>query len=122
MEKLLRELKFDDPNLIQQLATKKFMEFSTGQQRRLALSKVFYRIDDGTSVIIVDEPVGNVEDNLIREQLEMIKEYAQSKNVMLILTTHRLDLAEDLATKRYNINKKGLLEQLPIIKKEIKER
>lgn len=122
LEKLLRELKFDDPNLLQQLATKKFMEFSTGQQRRLALSKVFYRIDDGTSVIIVDEPVGNVEDNLIREQLVMIKEYAQSKNVMLILTTHRLDLAEDLATKRYNINKKGLLEQLPIIKKEIKER
>lgn len=119
LEKILRELKFDSPNLLQQLSTKKFMEFSTGQQRRLALSKVFYRIDDGTSVIIVDEPVGNVEDSLIREQLEMIKKYAQSKNVMLLLTTHRLDLAEDLATKRYNINKDGLMEQLPIKSKEI---
>ncbi len=114
----LRQLKFQAPNLLEELASKKFMEFSTGQQRRLALSKVFYRIDDGTSVVIVDEPVGNVEDSLIREQLEMIKKYAESRNVMLILTTHRLDLAEDLATKRYHINKKGVLEQIPLKKKE----
>lgn len=120
IEKLLGELKFNSGNLLKELSTKKFMEFSTGQQRRLALAKVFYRIDDGTSVIIVDESVGNVEDNLIREQLEMIKKYAQNRNVMLILTTHRLDLAEDLATKRYNINKEGLLEELPI--KEMEER
>lgn len=111
---ILRKMKFDSPNLIQQLSEKKFMEFSTGQQKRLALSKLFYRIKDGKSVIIVDEPVGNVEDNLIREQLKMIKRYAQSRNVMLILTTHRLDLAEDLATKRYHINKEGTLEQIPV--------
>ena len=114
LSKILKELNLDFPNLMEQLASKKFMEFSTGQQRRLALSKLFYRIDDGTSVIIVDEPVGNVEDKLIREQLELIKKYAQEKNVMLILTTHRLDLAQDLATKRYHINKDGVLEQIPI--------
>lgn len=115
--KIMEELNLNFPNLLEQLASKKFMEFSTGQQRRLALSKLFYRIDDGTSVIIVDEPVGNVEDKLIREQLEMIKKYAVEKNVMLLLTTHRLDLAEDLATKRYHINKDGVLEQMPIIDK-----
>ena len=112
--KILSELNLNFDNLLEQLASKKFMEFSTGQQRRLALSKLFYRIDDGTSVIIVDEPVGNVEDRLIREQLKMITEYAKSRNVMLILTTHRLDLAEDLVTKRYNINKDGVMEQIPI--------
>lgn len=115
---MLREMKLDSENLLQQLADKKFMEFSTGQQRRLALSKLFYRIKDGKSVVIVDEPVGNVEDKLIREQLEMIKRYAQSRNVMLILTTHRLDLAEDLATKRYHINKEGTLEQIPVKEEE----
>lgn len=117
--KILRELNFDTSNLLEQLACKKFMEFSTGQQRRLALSKLFYRIDDGASVIIVDEPVGNVEDKLIREQLEMIKRYAKERNVMLLLTTHRLDLAEDLATKRYHINKSGRLEQIPVLNKSI---
>lgn len=121
LEKILRELKFDSPDLLEQLASKKFIEFSTGQQRRLALSKMFYRIDDGTSVIIVDEPVGNVENKLIREQLEMIKNYAKKRNVMLILTTHRLELAEDLATKRYNIDKDGNLVEVPVKSKEDSE-
>ena len=116
----LRELKFNTPNLLEELASKNFGEFSTGQQRRLSLSKVFYRINDGTSVIIVDEPVGNVEDSLIREQLEMIKRYAEERNVMLILTTHRLDLAEDLATKRYHINNDGVMEQIEIKRKDNK--
>lgn len=119
LTKILKELNLDSPNLLEQLASKKFMEFSTGQQRRLALSKLFYRIDDGTSVIIVDEPVGNVEDKLIREQLEMIRKYAKDKNVMLLLTTHRLDLASDLATKRYHINKDGMLEQIPLKQDQI---
>ena len=121
LTKILQELKLDFPDLLEQLASRKIMEFSTGEQRRLALSKLLYRINDGTSVIIVDEPVGNVEDKLIREQLEMIIKYAKNKNVMLLLTTHRLELAEDLATKRYNINKEGVLEQSPVIEKEERE-
>ena len=121
LTKILQELKLDFPDLLEQLASRKIMEFSTGEQRRLALSKLLYRINDGTSVIIVDEPVGNVEDKLIREQLEMIIKYAKNRNAMLLLTTHRLELAEDLATKRYNINKEGVLEQIPVIEKEERE-
>ena len=101
LNKMLQELKFDSPNFLEQLSSKKFMEFSTGQQRRLALSKMLYSIDDNTSIVIVDEPVGKVENSL-----------------MLLLTTHRLELAEDLATKRYNITKDGTLEQIPIKHKE----
>ena len=48
-------------------------------------------------------------------------EYAKDKNVMLLLTTHRLDLAEDLATKRYHI-KNGVLEQVPVKEKTNEER
>lgn len=121
LTKILQELKLDFPDLLEQLASRKIMEFSTGEQRRLALSKLLYRIKDGTSVIIVDEPVGNVEDKLIREQLEMIIKYAKNRNAMLLLTTHRLELAKDLATKRYNINKEGVLEQIPVIEKEERE-
>ena len=114
LNQILYELHLDFPNLMEQLSTRKFMEFSTGQQRRLILSKLFYKIDDGASIVIVDEPVGNVEDKLIKEQLEMIKRYAMRKNVMLLLTTHRLDLAENLATKRYHINENGVMEQMEI--------
>lgn len=118
LHKILNELHLDFPDLLEQMSTRRFMEFSTGQQRRLILSKLFYRIDDGASVVIVDEPVGNVEDKLIKEQLEMIKRYAMKRNVMLLLTTHRLDLAENLATKRYHINEDGVMEQMKIQRKE----
>ena len=84
----------------------------------MILSKLFYRIDDGASVVIVDEPVGNVEDKLKKEQLEMIKRYAMKRNVMLLLTTHRLDLAENLATKRYHINENGVMEQMEVKHKD----
>ena len=118
LHKILNELHLGFPDLLEQMSTRRFMEFSTGQQRRLILSKLFYRIDDGASVVIVDEPVGNVEDKLIKEQLEMIKRYAMKRNVMLLLTTHRLDLAEDLATKRYHINEDCVMEQMEVKHKD----
>ena len=119
LEKIMKELNLDFEDLTEKLASKKFMEFSTGQQRRLALSKLFYSMDDDVDVVIVDEPVGNVEDSLIEQQLEMIKKYAQNRNLMLILTTHRVNIAEKLATKRYHLEN-GVLTQLPV-NSQIKE-
>ena len=40
------------------------------------------------------------------------------RNVMLLLTTHRLDLAENLATKRYHINENGVMEQMEVKHKD----
>ena len=57
IDRILSELNLNIPNQFDTLASKTFAEFSTGQQKRLALSKLFYRINDGTSIIIVDEPV-----------------------------------------------------------------
>lgn len=54
---LLKEMNLYKDGILDEMASKKFMQFSTGQQRRLALSKMLYRISDDTSVIIVDEPV-----------------------------------------------------------------
>ena len=120
--KIMKELELDSglksKELLEQMASKKFMEYSTGQQKRLSLSKLFYRINDGASAIIVDEPVGNVEDRLIRQQLEMIKKYAKEQDVMLLLVTHRVDAVKDLVDKRYNIDNNGLMTQMPIIKEE----
>ena len=123
--KIMKELELDSGlnsnKLLEQMASKKFMEYSTGQQKRLALSKLFYRINDGTSAIIVDEPVGNVEDRLIRQQLEMIKSYAKKQDVMLLIVTHRLDAVKDMVDKRYNIDNNGLMKEIPVVK-EMDER
>ncbi len=54
---ILKELNLYNEGILSEIASKKIRQFSTGQQRRLSLSKLFYRIKDSTSVIIVDEPV-----------------------------------------------------------------
>ena len=54
---------------------------------------------------------GNVEDNLIKEQLALITNFAKENNMMLIIVTHRIDLVEDLVDKRYNISKDGVMEE-----------
>lgn len=112
--KILKELNLYSDRILEDMASKRFTQFSTGQQRRLALSKMLYRIKDGTSVIIVDEPVGNVEDSLIKEQLDIIKKYAMDNDMMLILVTHRVDLAEKIADKRYHISKDGVMQEVKI--------
>ncbi len=55
--KIMKDLRLYNKEIFSSLSTRKFMQFSTGQQRRLALVKVFYRIKDNSSVLIVDEPV-----------------------------------------------------------------
>ena len=115
---ILGELNLYDDRILGDMASKRFSQFSTGQQRRLALSKMLYRIKDGTSVVIVDEPVGNVQDSLIKEQLEIIKKYAMNNNMMLILVTHRIDLAEKIVDKRYHISKDGVMQEVEIKEQE----
>ena len=114
----LGELNLYDDRIFDDMASKRFSQFSTGQQRRLALSKMLYRIKDGTSVVIVDEPVGNVQDSLIKEQLEIIKKYAMDNNMMLILVTHRIDLADKIVDKRYHISKDGVMQEVEVKEQE----
>lgn len=104
-----------DEEILNGLARKKYMEYSTGQQNRLVLARLLYRINDKISIIIVDEPAGNVEDTLIQEQLSIIKQYAEKHNLMLLLITHRVDLAKQYVTKRYHIQiQSGILSQVPL--------
>lgn len=55
---------------------------------------------------------GNVEDSLIIEQLNLIKKYAKDNNMMLILVTHRVDLAESISDKRYHIDSNGIMKEI----------
>ena len=63
---------------------------------------------------------GNVEDTLVREQLKLITNIAKKDNIMLILVTHRVDLVEDLVDKRYNISEDGIMHEVSVKKKDLR--
>ena len=116
LEKVLDDVNMRSENILEELASQNYKQFSTGQQKRLVLAQALYKTDNNISVILVDEPVGNVEDSLIDEQLKVISEYARKSGAMTILTTHRVDLAEKYVDRRYHIGDDGVLREVSIDK------
>lgn len=112
LEKVLDDVDLKSENILEELASQNYKQFSTGQQKRLVLAQALYKTGNNISVILVDEPVGNVEDSLIDEQLKVISEYARKSGAMTILTTHRVDLAEKYVDRRYHIGDDGVLREL----------
>lgn len=103
------------------LASKRYSEFSQGQQRRLDFLALLYRMKDASSVVIADEPFNNVQQDLIEKEMQILIDYAKDYNIMLIFTTHNLDLVpKNMLTKWYHISNKGpkssILEQKDLTK------
>ena len=106
---------------LQELSTKDYSQFSTGEKKRLVLAQILYRASEKPSIILVDEPVGNVEDELIDEQLKSIVQAIKDVGAMGIVVTHRIDLADKYVDKHYCIEEDGVMREKKVIEKEIGE-
>ena len=109
---IMGELNIELKNGLDDLVLKRLSEYSTGQKSTLALSRLFYRMEDKTSLIIIDEPADNVQTSLFKTQLEMIKNFAKKNNQILIIVSHRVSEAKGIADKVYHMSDDGVLSQL----------
>lgn len=122
---ILKDLEFDknkkpnSSNIIARIENDDVLRFSLGEQRCLEFARFLYKEDKEASIILADEPFGNVDDSLMRKQFEMLIEYAKKHNQMLLLITHRVDLVKDLVDKWYEINQDGVLKEMPLIDERI---
>ena len=89
LREVLQEVKLDSEKIATELSSKDYNQFSTGQKKRLSLAQALYRTTENPSIILVDEPVGNVEDELIEEQLKSIIQAIKDVGAMGIVVTHR---------------------------------
>lgn len=121
LEKVLKDVKLENENILEDLSSKDYNQFSTGQKKRLALAQALYRTTENPSIILVDEPVGNVEDELIDEQLKAIVQAIKDVGAMGIVVTHRIDLADKYVDKHYCIEEDGVMREKKVIEKEIGE-
>ncbi len=99
------------------IISKRYSEFSSGQKNRIALAKVLYMLDDSKQVLLLDEPTNFVEKELRRKTFHTIQKYCkQGKPKTIIIATHDIEIAEEVANRRYNITEEGLVEEVPIQK------
>ena len=114
----MQEVRLDSEKIFKELSTKDFNQFSTGQKKRLALAQALYRTTENPSIILVDEPVGNVEDALIEEQIKSIIQAIKDVGAMGIVVTHRVDIAQKYVDKHYCIENDGVMREKKIKEKE----
>ena len=112
LQTVLKDVCLDKEGILQELSTKDYSQFSTGQKKRLVLAQILYRASDKPSIILVDEPVGNVEDGLIDSQLNAITQVIKNVGAMGIIVTHRVDLASRYVDKHYHIGDDGVMREI----------
>lgn len=121
LRKVLQEVKLNDEKILEQLNTKDYSQFSTGQKKRLSLAQALYRTTENPSIILVDEPVGNVEDTLIDEQIKSIVQAIKDVGSMGIIVTHRVDIAQRYVDKHYCIEDDGVMREKKVKEQEIQK-
>ncbi|TFH71727.1 ABC transporter ATP-binding protein [Gammaproteobacteria bacterium LSUCC0112] len=95
LEKLLRSLSLWDKK------NNKLMTLSGGMKRRVLIAKA---LSHQPKVLFLDEPTAGVDVELRRDMWQMIREL-KDDGVTIILTTHYIEEAEDMADRVGVINK-----------------
>lgn len=89
IEKVLRDLTLWDKRHA------KSMELSGGMKRRLMIAKALVHEPD---ILFLDEPTAGVDVELRRDMWELVRQM-RSRGVTIILTTHYIDEAEEMADR-----------------------
>ena len=82
-------------------------ELSVGQQQRVALARAL--IND-PSLIIGDEPTGNVDDETAKEMLDILIPYVREKRSAMVITTHGHFTGLHLADRYFELKDGKLIE------------
>ncbi|MEG3181101.1 ABC transporter ATP-binding protein [Sphingomonas sp. LT1P40] len=99
IDELLRDLSLDDKR------NSKIMELSGGMKRRVLIAKALSHEPD---ILFLDEPTAGVDVSLRRDMWKLVKKLRE-RGTTIILTTHYIEEAEEMADRVGVINKGELL-------------
>ncbi len=90
------------------LLTRKPKQLSGGQQQRVALARALIK---GPDIVFLDEPFANLEPRLRHDMQMLIKNIRQRHGVTMLLVTHDIDEAFNLADRIAVIERGELVEE-----------
>jgi len=82
-------------------------QLSGGQQQRVAIARALAM---NPKVILFDEPTSALDPELVKEVLSVIKTLA-NEGMTMVIVTHELDFAREVATEIVFLDKGKILEQ-----------
>jgi spermidine/putrescine transport system ATP-binding protein len=74
------------------VAQRKPSQLSGGQQQRVAIARA---LSTDPSILMGDEPTGNLDSRTSREVIELFKQLNETRNLTVILVTHDLGVARN---------------------------
>lgn len=86
---------------------RKPMRLSGGEQQRVSIARA---LANNPSVILADEPTGNLDSNTSSLIVDLLKELARTKKITIIVVTHDLALAK-LADKTFHLHDGKLIKK-----------
>jgi len=101
-----------DNEMLERLGISQFMgykigDLSGGQQQRVSIARVLAK---KPKIIFADEPTGNLDDKTAQEVMDVLFEYTQKENAILLLVTHNQNLAKQCTYVRH-LHVDGLKEE-----------
>lgn len=99
-KKLAHEL-MNQVGLDETLAKRRVLKLSGGEQQRIAIAR---SLSYNPSIIIADEPTGNLDKDTENEILKIFKDLAHKENKCVIIVTHSPNVC-DLVDKVYELKK-----------------
>jgi len=76
------------------------VELSEGQQQRVAIARALI---NEPSLIIADEPTGNVDEETAKDMLNILLPYVREKKSAMVVTTHGIFTGLHLASRVFNL-------------------
>jgi ABC-type lipoprotein export system ATPase subunit len=90
------------------------IELSGGEQQRVALARALI---NGPSILLADEPTGNLDSRTGTEVMELIRHLNESSGMTVVLVTHERDLAQKYADRLISMaDGKVVAEQTNMVK------
>jgi lipoprotein-releasing system ATP-binding protein len=83
-------------------------QMSGGERQRVAIARALM---NGASMLLCDEPAGNLDQDTGREVVDLLLELAKEEKTIVIMVTHNLEHASRF-TRQMNLHEGSLLEQV----------
>lgn len=81
---------------------------STGEYKRYALTRFLYNMSENDDILILDEPIGNLDEENAMRVIEFIKEFAnRDRNRIVIIISHQVSITKGFCDQVITVVKDG---------------